>query len=194
MASKITTKKPVAKKPATKKPVAKKPATLGRIKPIALMMAIVALDVILVFFIHNSYSHKLKSISFSVNAGPVSPEFQQTKTLTITANSCDIATVHTATNKTDSTPCQLQPNALKNINMSLVKYGLVDKIASNADHTPSLLGGKTYHISVTLQDGSTLSTDVGMKFNSDNAPFFEDVGLYAPAFEGLEFGVPMNSQ
>ncbi len=192
MASKITTKKP-----ATKKPVAKKLATLGLTKPIALIVAIVGFVVILVLLtttIHNSYSHKLKSISFSVNTGPVSPESQQTKTLTITANSCAITILHTATNKTESTPCQLQPNALKNIDVSLVKYGLVDKIASNADHNASLLGGKTYHISVTLQDGSTLGTDVGMKFNTDNAPFFEDVGLYAPAFEGLEFGVPMNLQ
>ncbi len=187
MASKITTKKPATKKPAR----------LGLTKPVALIMAIVGFVVILVLLtttIHNSYSHNLKSISFSVNTGPVSPEFQQTKTLTITANSCDITILHTATNKTESTPCQLQPNALKNIDMSLVKYGMVDKIAFNSDHNATMLGGKTYHISVTLQDGSTIGKDVGMNFNTDNAPFFEDVALYAPAFEDLEFAEYMNSQ
>ena len=130
--------------------------------------------------IQSKYSHKIAEISFSVSSGPVSPQYQQTSTLTISKDSCQLS-------DTKYTDCQIQPGKFSEIQKSLIAYGVVDKIISQKPSSEPPLGGKQFTISVRYNDGSTFTTDANPIFANSIRPFLDDVTLYVPEFSNLGF-------
>ena len=137
--------------------------------------------------IQSKYSHKIAEISFSVSTGPVSPQYQQTSTLTISKDSCQLSVKKQIDTDTKYTDCQIQPGKFSEIQKSLIAYGGVDKIISQKPSSEPPLGGKQFTISVRYNDGSTFTTDANPIFANSIRPFLDDVTLYVPEFSNLGF-------
>ncbi len=141
---------------------------------------------------HSSFSGKLQSVTISVNSGPVSPEFQETTTLELTESKCEITTVKTVSNDTTTEPCNLQSGKFTDISKGIVTYGVVDKIVANNSKPISQenqiggpIGGKTYFISIKLNNGTTYTTQSNASFTASIQPMLDNLGLYVDNFSDL---------
>ena len=153
---------------------------------IAAIVIFVALLVGIFVYVQNTYSNKVKSIKVTVNSGPVSPEFQQTQSITITYKSCTFTTTKTVSKQTTSEACSITPSKFEQIQKDASSYDLVGKIITNQkDSETDLLGSKKYTFEVTLNDGSTFTTEADNNFIQSIEPFLSNMNLYVPAFSRI---------
>jgi hypothetical protein len=150
------------------------------------IVAIVAVLVIIFAVIQNNYSTKIKNITVTANSGPVSPEFQQTQTISISKDSCEFTTVRTQSQQTTTEPCKVLAGKFEEIQKEAATYDLVGKVLANQkDSESDLLGGKEYTIQVTLNDGSTFKTVADNNFIQSLEPFFDNLNIYVPFFSRI---------
>jgi len=155
-------------------------------KLIAGILIFVTLLVGVLLIAQNSFSQKLKSITITTNSGPVSPEFQQTSVFELTDKSCSITTTKTASSETVTNPCNLQSDKFSMIQKDIYNYSVIDKIIANKqDAQKSLIGGPSYNISVTLNNGQTYSTDSNTNFTEGIQPLLDSLNLYVNNFSEL---------
>ena len=152
---------------------------------IAIIGFVIALSAVFIY-IQASYSGKLKSIEVVVSNGPVSPESQQTQAILISKDSCTFTTTKTLTNQSSSEPCVVQPGKFIQIQKDVATYGLVEKIIANQnDSENDLLGGKKYSFKVTLNDGTSFTTEADNNFIQSIEPLLDNLNLYVPQFSRL---------
>jgi|GEM_PF-1705259 len=160
----------------------------SKISPsIAVFLIVAAVFLLLAIFlaIQRSYSHKLKSISLTVSSGPVSPEYQQTQTVTLTKDSCKVSTTKTVTQQTTSQDCQALGAKFEDIQKAASDYGLIDKIVANGTTKPQTIGGKEVSTTIQLQDGTQFTTQGSSEFIDELKPFLDQIGIYTPEIRQL---------
>lgn len=155
-------------------------------KLIAGILIFVALLVGVLLIAQNSFSHKLRSITITTNSGPVSPEFQQTTVFELTSTSCSITVTKTISNEATSTACNLQADKFGAIQKDIYTYSVIDKIMANKqDAQKPLIGGPSYTISITLNNGQTYTTEANSSFTESIQPLLDDLNLYIDSFSDL---------
>ncbi|MEI6581510.1 MAG: hypothetical protein WCN86_01395 [bacterium] len=155
-------------------------------KLIAGILIFVALLVGILLIAQNSFSHKLRSITITTNSGPVSPEFQQSSVFELTSTSCSITVTKTISNEVQSTPCSLQADKFGALQKDIYNYSVIDKIMANKqDAQKPLIGGPSYNISVTLNNGQTYSTKSNVNFTEGIQPLLDSLNLYVNNFSEL---------
>lgn len=154
---------------------------------IAVFVIVAAVFLLLAIFlaVQRSYSYKLKSISLTVSSGPVSPEYQQTQTVTLTKDSCSVSTTKTAIQQTTTQNCQALGVKFDDVQKAMSEYGLIDKILANSTAKPQTIGGKQLSITVQLQDGSQFTTQGSTEFIDEIKPFLDQVGIFTPEIRQL---------
>jgi hypothetical protein len=149
-----------------------------------LLLAIIAGAVLLVaagfIAFQQNYSHKISSIEITTSTGPVAPEFQQQKTIVITKDSCEIKVTNVASPQTSSQNCQPAENRFKDLQKTADEYALIDKIIADNNSSTTLLGGSTYSIKITLNNGDSFLTKGGVDFQQSIEPFTKQLELYYP--------------
>ena len=152
--------------------------------PVGLLLAIIAGAVLLLaagfIALQQGYLHNIKSIEITTSTGPVSPEFQQQKTVLITKNSCNVSIAMVANSQTTTKNCQPAVNRFKDLQKTADDYALIDKIIADNNSSSMLLGGSTYSIKVTLNNGDSFSTKGGAEFQQSIEPFTRQLELYYP--------------
>ncbi|MSR89386.1 hypothetical protein EXS53_00385 [Patescibacteria group bacterium] len=155
-------------------------------KLIAGILIFVALLVGILLIAQNSFSHKLRSITITTNSGPVSPEFQQTSVFELTSTSCSITVTKTISNEVTSTACNLQADKFGTIQKDIYTYSVIDKVLANKQPSQlGPLGGPSYTISITLNNGQTYTTESNANFTESIQPLLDDLNLYVDNFSDL---------
>ena len=147
---------------------------------LACIIAATLLILAVVIFAQQTFSHRIKSIEIVKSSGPVSPEFQQTESILITRDSCNITIKKVVSGETNSLNCQLKTSDFNSLQKSANEYSLIDKVLANDKNSAALLGGSTVKITVTLQNGDSFSTEGDTNFQSEISPFLKQVGLQYP--------------
>lgn len=137
----------------------------------------------LVLYSQKVFSHKIESIVVRVNTGPVSPEFQATRTLEISPNSCMITTTKTVSQEQTQQNCNLSAQEYTSIEEYAKQYDLADKIVSNQAGNSGLLGSKEYYVQINYKDGTSISAQGGSNFYTGIQPFIGKLQTYIPEFE-----------
>ncbi len=160
-------------------------------KPISNSMWLIIGIIVFVFILlavmliaQQSFSHKIKQISFTLSNGPVSPEEQQTSMLVITPTSCTITVTKSLQQTSDTKSCPMNEETFNKVRLSTDSYSVMDKIIANSN-TEELIGGKKATISIELQNGTVFSTIVTPKFYNDLGPYFEEIELLVPSLNQL---------
>jgi hypothetical protein len=133
-----------------------------------------------------NYYSSIQSFVFSSYTGPVSPEFQSTKTLTLTANSCTYVVVNNSGTNTQN--CDLsKQDFYKLVNLYYASdVGTKISYNNNASSKP-LIGGPTKKVTVNFADGSSSSTIVSTDFLTNAQNFLSNVASYVAQFKSLGF-------
>ncbi len=157
------------------------------------IIAVVLIALLVVgLILYSIYSNKTKyssisSIEFSTSTGPVAPEFQSTKTLTLQNNGCSIV-VSGSVNQNGSQPCSLTKSGYQNIVDSYYKNDVQGSInANNSAGQPELLGGQTRTITIKKSDGSVLQTKVTVELIKNIQPFLETVSQNVAQYSSIGF-------
>lgn len=138
--------------------------------------------------VQQSYSHKMKSIQIRTSNGPVSPEFQQSSTLLITRDSCTLTTTKVINNQTTTTNCQPKTEHFSDLQKAISNYNVIDKIISNPQKALySPIGGKTFDITITLQNGNSFTTDGDLNFQNNIQPFLDQISQYYQGTDQMAF-------
>ncbi len=134
------------------------------------------------------FSHKVNSITFTSDSGPVSPEFQQSQILALTSGSCQLTVTKFSPESTSSTPCNMTSDKYQKIVDSMNTYDVIDKVQAAEDSTTQQsLGGKRQSISIQLQDGTAMTAEMTPQLKDSLQPFLDDVTLYVPQMSQLQF-------
>lgn len=158
--------------------------TLGII--LAIVLFVVALLVI-IRFTQVQYSQKITSITFSSDAGPVNPEFQQSQILTLSSGNCQYTVTKVSPEDTKSVPCNLSAESFQKIVESFNSFNMTDKLQSAEGSTSNeTIGGKRQTISVQYQDGTVITATVTPALKESIQPFLDDVLLYVPQASQLQ--------
>ena len=133
-----------------------------------------------------NYYQSIQSFVFTSGTGPVSPEFQNTKTLTLTANGCTY-TVTTSSGSNNQTCTLSTSNYDKLVNLYYTSdVGTKISYNNNASNK-TLLGGPTKKFTVNFSDGSSSSTIITTDFKTNAQSFFDSVNGYVSQFSELGY-------
>jgi len=156
-----------------------------------LILLFFAVIVIVSIFLVWHYSKKsvqhslISSFVFSANTGPVSPEFQSSKVLTISPTVCQYVVVVRAVSNT--TNCTLSAMNFNAIIDSYYSNKIENAINTNNQNPSSLIGGPQNTMTVNPPSTSALTTKITQSFKTDAQLFFNTVAVYVPEFSNLNF-------
>lgn len=154
---------------------------------VAVIVGAVLLIAAVTLAAQRSFLHKVKSIQITTSNGPVSPEFQQTNSVLITKDSCTLTTTKTLSNQTTTTNCQPKTDHFNDLQAAVNSYGVIDKIISSNANATELLGGKTFNIKITLQNGDSFTTDGNLSFQNSIQPFLDQISQYYVGLDQVGF-------
>ncbi len=130
----------------------------------------------------------IKSFALSAGSGAVSPEFAGSRSLVISANSCNYVVYSVKTQHRETTPCTMNPSTFNKIIASYYRNKIKTAIENNNARTPAMLAGAPVkNLAVNYENGSTLETRVTLKFQTDAQSFFSTVARLVPQFSELNF-------
>lgn len=159
--------------------------TLGII--LAIVLFVVALLVV-IRITQVSHAHKITSITFSSDSGPVSPEFQQSQILTLSSGNCQYTVTKASPSETTSVPCSLTAENFQKIVESYNTFNMSDKIQSGEGNSANQqIGGQRQSVSVQFQDGTVVTGSLNPTLKESIQPFMDDVVLYVPQAAQLKF-------
>lgn len=134
----------------------------------------------------NQRYNSIKSIQLTVNSGPVAPEFQFSKSLTITATGCTFQVV--SNNIADNQNCNLAESGFKKIIDSYFQNNVQDSIAANnSAGDQNLIGGPQKKIIITKSDGTSAQTTVSADFVKNIQPFLNTVSTNVSQYSLLNY-------
>lgn len=147
---------------------------------LAIVGFVLALSVVFIVA-QATFSHKLKSVEIITSNGPVSPDYQQTQTLLITKDSCSLKTAKGVDKNLVVTNCQSAGTSFAEIQKSLNTYNVIDKLTASSSTNGQLIGGSTFEIKITLQNGDSFSAKDGAELQDQIQPFLDQISLSYPA-------------
>jgi hypothetical protein len=133
-----------------------------------------------------NYYSSISSFVFTSWTGPVSPEYQVTRTLTLSSDGCTY-TINTSKGA-ESQNCSIStPDFNK-----LVNFYYTDDIGTkisynNNSQTKLPIGGQERKLTVNFSDGSSTSTMLSTDFKTNAQNFFNKVNDYVSQFKQLSF-------
>lgn len=133
-----------------------------------------------------NYYTSIQSFVFTSSTGPVSPEFQNTKTLTLTANGC--VYTETLSSGTTNKNCTLSTaNFDKLVNLYYTADIGTKMSYNNNAQNKTLIGGPERKFTVNFSDGSSSTTVLSTDFKTNAQNFFSNIGSYVSQFSNLSF-------
>lgn len=133
-----------------------------------------------------NYYASIKSFVFTSSTGPVSPEFQSTKTITLTVDSCTYAV--TDNSGTTNQKCSITKTDFDSLVDLYYTSGVGTKIGYNNNATnKTLIGGATKIITINFADGTTTTTTLTTDFKTNTQNFINTVNNYVSQFKELSF-------
>ena len=143
-------------------------------------------------FIYYSYTqdqqhNSIKSFVFSSSTGPVSPQFQASKTLTFSSTQCTYTVTVVIGDIKTNTPCSINQSQYNKIVDSYVNNKIEQAMTNNNNRPVILIGGPEKKMTVNQQNGTNLQTSVMPSFKTAAQPFFNTVQQYVPQFSELNF-------
>lgn len=133
-----------------------------------------------------NYYNSIKSFVFTSTTGQVSPQYQSTKTLTLTADSCtySVATI----NSTINSNCSLtSADFYKLVNLYYSTNVGTKMTYNNNAQNKTLIGGSTRKMTVNFADGTSTTTVVSTDFLTNAKSFISSVSNYISQFNNFRF-------
>jgi hypothetical protein len=138
------------------------------------------------YWVKQNYYSSISSFVFTSSTGPVAPEYQSTKTLTITPNGCSYEIKNST--GTDTQNCTLSNSNYNKLVNLYYSSDIGTKISyNNNSASKQLVGGPVRKFTVNFANGSSSTTVLSTDFKSNAQNFFDNVSGYISQFNELNF-------
>lgn len=128
------------------------------------------------------YYGSIKSFVFTSTTGPVSPEYQSTKALKLTADGCVLTTINSKETTTQN--CTISSNNFYKLVNLYYSSDVGTKMSYNNNSTSkNLIGGPTKTFTVNFSNGSSSSTAITTDFKANAQNFIDTVATYVAQFK-----------
>jgi hypothetical protein len=131
-------------------------------------------------------SNEVKMLEFDTSTGPVSPEFQQSKTLILTPTTCSYTLTKIQPQSTTTANCPMSDAIWESI-VSAYNSASVKAILTKAPADPDVLGGPQKLVTAVYANGDTYKAFVNTSVKSELQGFLQQVQAKVPELSNIQY-------
>ncbi|MBI2798068.1 hypothetical protein HYX70_02070 [Candidatus Saccharibacteria bacterium] len=131
--------------------------------------------------------NSVKIIDFESSTGPVSPQYQSSRSLIITPTSCTYIVTNFGQNAAPvTTNCQISQQGFEAIAAAYKDQDVQNKLGGKQTQN-NLIGGPTNTITITTADGNQLKANVTPELKNQISSWLKTVQQYVPQVGEMQY-------
>lgn len=131
-------------------------------------------------------SNEVKLLEFDSSTGPVSPEYQESKTLILTPTTCSFSLTKIQPQSTTITNCAMN-DTIWNALVAAFDSNNVKKFLEAAPQSASLIGGPQNQFTVVYANGDTYRAYIDTAAKNELRNFLQQVQSQVPDMANISF-------
>lgn len=131
-------------------------------------------------------TNEVKLLEFDVSTGPVSPEYQESKTLILTPTTCSYTLTKIQPQSTTITNCVMN-DSIWNQLVRAFDSSKVKDVLESAPQNSELIGGPQKQITAVYANGDTYKAFINASVKNQLESFLQQVQAQVPELSGFSF-------